>query len=85
MTMAMQKQYCGFKSLAAHLCIWSIFSPLLTVNKWSSSDSAYKINLLDNILENFVMTEVKKKKSDGLCTHTQTYVNSDLLNTNQDA
>ena len=57
MTMAMQKQYCGFKSLAAHLCIWSIFFPPLTVNKWSSSDSAYKINFLDNILENFVMTE----------------------------
>lgn len=69
MTMAMQKQYCGFKCLAAHLCIWSFFFPPLTVNKWSSSDSAYKINFLDNILENFVMTEVKKKKV-MVCEHT---------------
>ena len=46
------------------------FFPPLTVNKWSSSDSAYKINFLDNILENFVMTEVKKKKKAMVCAHT---------------
>lgn len=72
MAVAMQKQYCGFKSLAAHLYLVPI-----PVNSKQWSSSAYKINFLD------ICRCQRKMMLQGLSVHIHPiYVNSGLLNIN---
>lgn len=52
MTMAMQNSTVALRALLLTDFYLVHFS--LTVNKWSSSGANYKINFLDNILENIV-------------------------------